>query len=245
MGLIPGLGRSPGEGNGNPTPVFLPGKSHGLRRLVGYSPWGCRVWQDLAIQQQWGTRVLHALRRGWENKKKKLPAALQCSCTNLLSTQIAVSSQPRGKLVHLTHQFLPGRMKWDLSLVLSLPTCDTGTSFQVSLGHSSCSLPFYVVCSLGLSFSHGFVGGLCIFWIPLFIIQLVNIFSKSAPDLCQCWFSFKCCKTVFLCFMLFVLLQKSHPSQHHKNNLLCFIFKILRLHIHVFNPPSMYFRTVL
>ena len=23
-----------------PTPVFLPGKSHGLRILVGYSPWG-------------------------------------------------------------------------------------------------------------------------------------------------------------------------------------------------------------
>ena len=118
-------------------------------------------------------------------KKKKLPAALQCSCTNLLSTQIAVSSQPRGKLVHLTHQFLPGSMKWNLSLVLSLPTCDTGVSFQVSIGHSSCSLPFYVVCSLGLSFSHGFVGGLCIFWIPLFIIQWVNIFSKSAPDLCH------------------------------------------------------------
>ena len=26
-----------------PTPVFLPGKSHGQRSLVGYSPWGCRV----------------------------------------------------------------------------------------------------------------------------------------------------------------------------------------------------------
>ena len=25
-----------------PTPVFLPGKSHGNRRLVGYSPWGCK-----------------------------------------------------------------------------------------------------------------------------------------------------------------------------------------------------------
>ena len=25
-----------------PTPVFLPGKSHGQRSLVGYSPWGCR-----------------------------------------------------------------------------------------------------------------------------------------------------------------------------------------------------------
>ena len=29
LGLIPGLGRSPGEGNGNP--VFLPGESHGQR----------------------------------------------------------------------------------------------------------------------------------------------------------------------------------------------------------------------
>ena len=38
----PGLGRSPGEGNGNPTPVLLPRKFHGWRSLVGYSPWGCK-----------------------------------------------------------------------------------------------------------------------------------------------------------------------------------------------------------
>ena len=60
-GLIPVLGRSPGEGNGyplqysylensmyiedwrrrrwHPTPVLLPGKSHGQRSLVG-----CRLW---------------------------------------------------------------------------------------------------------------------------------------------------------------------------------------------------------
>ena len=25
-----------------PTPVFLPGKFHGQRSLVGYSPWGCK-----------------------------------------------------------------------------------------------------------------------------------------------------------------------------------------------------------
>ena len=25
-----------------PTPVFLPGKSHGWRNMVGYSPWGCK-----------------------------------------------------------------------------------------------------------------------------------------------------------------------------------------------------------
>ena len=29
MSLIPGSGRSPGEGNGNSIPVFLPGKFHG------------------------------------------------------------------------------------------------------------------------------------------------------------------------------------------------------------------------
>ena len=39
-GLIPGLGISPGEGNGKPTSVFLPEKSHGWRSLAGYSPWG-------------------------------------------------------------------------------------------------------------------------------------------------------------------------------------------------------------
>ena len=34
--LIPGSGRSPRAGKG--TPVFLAGKSHGQRNLVGYSP---------------------------------------------------------------------------------------------------------------------------------------------------------------------------------------------------------------
>ena len=37
---IPGLGRSPGEGNGCPLGVFLPGEFHGQRCLAGYSPWG-------------------------------------------------------------------------------------------------------------------------------------------------------------------------------------------------------------
>ena len=38
VGSIPGLGRSPGRGNGNPLQVVLPGESHGQRNLVGYSP---------------------------------------------------------------------------------------------------------------------------------------------------------------------------------------------------------------
>ena len=41
--LIPGSGRSPGVGNGNPL-QFLPGECHGQRSLVGYSPWGHKEW---------------------------------------------------------------------------------------------------------------------------------------------------------------------------------------------------------
>ena len=37
---IPGSGRSPGEGKWQLTPVFMPGKFHGPRSLVGYTPWG-------------------------------------------------------------------------------------------------------------------------------------------------------------------------------------------------------------
>ena len=33
-----------------PTPVFLPGKSHGQRSLVGYSLFGQRVGHDLATK---------------------------------------------------------------------------------------------------------------------------------------------------------------------------------------------------
>ena len=53
VGLIPGLGRFPGEGNGNPLQVFLPGKSHGQRSRAGSNPWGCkRARHDLTTKQQ-------------------------------------------------------------------------------------------------------------------------------------------------------------------------------------------------
>ena len=41
-GLIPGLGRSTGEGVWQPTPIFLPGEFHWQRSLVGYSAWSCK-----------------------------------------------------------------------------------------------------------------------------------------------------------------------------------------------------------
>ena len=41
-GLISGSGRAPWRRAWQPTPVFLPGESHGQRSLAGYSPWGCK-----------------------------------------------------------------------------------------------------------------------------------------------------------------------------------------------------------
>ena len=40
LGSIPGLERSPGEGNGNPLQYSCLENPHGQRSLVGYSPWG-------------------------------------------------------------------------------------------------------------------------------------------------------------------------------------------------------------
>ena len=40
VALIPGSGRVPWRRKWQPTPVFLPGESHGQRSLAGYSPLG-------------------------------------------------------------------------------------------------------------------------------------------------------------------------------------------------------------
>ena len=40
LGLIPGLGRCPGGGHGNPLQYSCLENPHGQRSLVGYSSWG-------------------------------------------------------------------------------------------------------------------------------------------------------------------------------------------------------------
>ena len=47
VGSIPGSGRRKWQ----PTPVFLPGESHGQKILVGYSLWGVgsqKIWTELS-----------------------------------------------------------------------------------------------------------------------------------------------------------------------------------------------------
>ena len=40
QGFDPWVKKFPWRRKWQPTPVFLPGRSHGWRSLIGYSPWG-------------------------------------------------------------------------------------------------------------------------------------------------------------------------------------------------------------
>ena len=55
LGLIPGMGRSPGGGHGNPVQYSCLENPHGQKSLVGYSPWGCKeshMTKQLSIQAE-------------------------------------------------------------------------------------------------------------------------------------------------------------------------------------------------
>ena len=50
-GFDPWVGKIPWRRKWQPTPVFLPGKSHGQGSLAGCSPWSCkRVGHNLATK---------------------------------------------------------------------------------------------------------------------------------------------------------------------------------------------------
>ena len=42
VGFHPWVRKMPWRRKWQPTPVFLPGKSHEQKSLAGYSPWGCK-----------------------------------------------------------------------------------------------------------------------------------------------------------------------------------------------------------
>ena len=53
-GFDPWVGKIPWRRAWQPTPVFLPGESHGQRSLVGYSSWG---YKDLDMTEQLNTSL--------------------------------------------------------------------------------------------------------------------------------------------------------------------------------------------
>ena len=58
MGSTPGLGRSPGEGPGNPLQYSCLENPYGHRSLVGSSPWSCK---ELDMTEQLRTKNIWLL----------------------------------------------------------------------------------------------------------------------------------------------------------------------------------------
>ena len=61
-----------------PTPVFLPGKSHGQRRLAGYSPWGCKEMDTTLRLDNKGSRRHSRDQANWSvDNLESAPGAYQ------------------------------------------------------------------------------------------------------------------------------------------------------------------------
>ena len=56
LGSIPGLGRSPGGGHGNPLQYCCLENPHGQKSLLGYTPWG---HAEFATTEQLSTHIHH------------------------------------------------------------------------------------------------------------------------------------------------------------------------------------------
>ena len=57
----PWIGKIPWRRKWQPTPVFLPGKSHGRRNLVGYCPWDCKRVRHWTTKQHWTLQLSRCL----------------------------------------------------------------------------------------------------------------------------------------------------------------------------------------
>ena len=84
-GSIPGSGRSlGGRKKWQPTPVFLPGKAHGQRSLVGYSQWGRKeLGHILGTKQQWPLCKDLSIRKWPQSRLRPPPSPGSTSPQNL------------------------------------------------------------------------------------------------------------------------------------------------------------------
>ena len=99
---IPGSGRSPGGGNGNPLQYSCLENHHGQRSLVGYSPWVCKVLGTTqqvnnSKRENWRAHLkVYVAQIYWDSCHRDLPPALLAlhSCLKYLSGPAAFPQGP-------------------------------------------------------------------------------------------------------------------------------------------------------
>ena len=110
-GLVSGLERSPGRGNGNP--IFLPGKFHGQRSLMGYTV--CGVTESQTWLSNWA-RAHTGVNLGLDRPELVWwPCSINSSGTQAPSCSLRMSSLSlRSKMVAITFAFqiTEWRKKW-------------------------------------------------------------------------------------------------------------------------------------
>ena len=74
-GSIPGLGRSLWRREWQPTPVFLPGGSHGRRSLAGYCAWGHRE-SNMTSSKVLPSRKAYSCQKSIQVFKMKRPVSV-------------------------------------------------------------------------------------------------------------------------------------------------------------------------
>ena len=72
LGLVPGLGRSPGGGHGNPPQYSGLENPHGQRSLAGYSPCNHKEWD---MTEQLSTKSQTQLGRAVKRETRRVTAA--------------------------------------------------------------------------------------------------------------------------------------------------------------------------
>ena len=144
-----------------PTPVFLPGKSHGHRSLVGYSPWGSQ-----RVRHDWATKHIHTkfmqiffrmFLKVWNPLKcflvlfvsfgccNKLPQTRWPNVSEIYSLMVVVARCPKSRAM------LPPEALEE-NFPLSLPTLG-GYWHSLGYGHislSALSSHYLLVCVLNL-----------------------------------------------------------------------------------------------
>ena len=101
-GFSPWAGKIPWSRKWQPTPVFLPGKFHGQRSLVGYNPWG-RTESDMTAHTVFISQVTivsPVVKK--KEKKKKLRNLNYLTQKRFISGSYYIPiSGPLGSLFHI------------------------------------------------------------------------------------------------------------------------------------------------
>ena len=101
LGSIPGLGRSPEEGNATHSRIIA-WKIPLQRSLVGYSPWGCKE-SDTTERFHFFSHVHHSLAPGKQQGGNTTPPSTENWIKDLLSMTPPIRTKPRFPL-SLSHQ---------------------------------------------------------------------------------------------------------------------------------------------